>query len=287
MSKAKGFLVPIGGAEDKGQNYKDDSLKNPAFDFFKEGILRQILRLIEHFENPRIELITTASSMPEVMEETYYQSFKALGCVNIGHLFITTREQADMPEFLERAANCHCIIFTGGDQLRLSSILGGTKLMARIKSRYLQELFVVAGTSAGAMAMSNMMIYDGDAKKAHLKGEIKFSTGLGFITNIIIDTHFEKRGRFNRLAQAVAVQPGILGVGLAEDTGVIISPGNKLEVIGSGVITIVNGKKISYTNLADINDGMPISVEHMVVHLLSCGEIYNMNSQVVERTSKL
>src|ERR1700712_2968404 len=287
MAKAKGFLVPIGGAEDKGINYKEDNLKNAAFDFFKEGILRQILRLIERFENPRIELITTASSMPEVMEKTYNQSFKTLGCTNIGHLFITSREQADTTEHLERVSNCHCVIFTGGDQLRLSTILGGTKLLARIKNRYLHEPFVVAGTSAGAMAMSNMMIYDGDAQRAHLRGEIKYSTGFGFVTNIIIDTHFEKRGRFNRLAQAVAVQPGILGIGLAEDTGVIISSGNRLEVIGSGIITIVNGKTISYTNLADIDDGMPISVEHMVVHILSCGEIYNIATQQVERNAHI
>jgi cyanophycinase len=286
MPKAKGFLVPIGGAEDKGVNYKKESPENQAFDFFKAGILSRVLRLIGHFENPRIELITTASSMPDVMEKTYYQSFNTLGCSNIGHLLITNRDQADTTEHLERVNNCHCIIFTGGDQLRLSTILGGTKLLTRIKNRYLKDPFVVVGTSAGAMAMSNTMIYDGDAQRAHLRGEIKFTTGFGFVTNIIIDTHFEKRGRFNRLAQAVAVQPGILGIGLAEDTGVIISPGNKLEVIGSGIITIVNGKSISYTNLADIDDGMPISVEHMVVHILSCGEIYNISTQQVERNGQ-
>ena len=107
---------------------------------------------------------------------------------------------------------------------RFDFFLGGTRLMTRVKVRYQNEPFVVAGTSAGAMAMSSTMICDGSAVKAHLKDEVKFTTGFGFVSNIIIDTHFEKRGRFNRLAQAVAVQPGMLGIGLAEDTGLIVYP---------------------------------------------------------------
>lgn len=151
----------------------------------------------------------------------------------------------------------------------------------------MNEAFVVAGTSAGAMAMGHTMIYDGNATRAHLKGEIKFSTGFNFIPNLIIDTHFEKRGRFNRLAQAVAVQPGILGIGLAEDTGIIISESKRFTVIGSGIVTIVNGKTITYTNLPEIEDREPISVEHMIVHILSDGDVYNLASQQVEKPEKL
>jgi cyanophycinase len=274
MGKIKGYLVPIGGAEDKGINNR-----KYAFDFFEQGILRQIIKLIEQHDKPYIELITTASSIPEQVEQIYRHAFSALGCKNVGHLFITSREQADTKEHLERIEACNCLIFTGGDQLRLSSILGGTRLMATVKLRYQNEPFVVAGTSAGAMAMSNMMIYDGSAVRAHLKGEVKFTTGFGFLSNVIIDTHFEKRGRFNRLAQAVAVQPGILGIGLAEDTGIIIYRGNRMEVIGSGIVTIVNGKTISYTNLADISDGSPISVGHMIVHMLCHGDVYDIGRQ--------
>jgi cyanophycinase len=282
MAKINGYLIPIGGAEDKGIDYQNSSSQKGRFDFFEEGILRQIVSLVERHHKPRIELVTTASSIPESVELTYRRAFGTLGCEDFSHLFITSREQADTPEHLDRIEKCNCLIFSGGDQLRLSSILGGTKLLSRLKQRYLHEPFVVAGTSAGAMAMSNTMIYDGDATKAHLKGEIKFSTGFGFISNVIIDTHFEKRGRFNRLAQAVAVQPGILGVGLAEDTGIVVSSGNRLEVIGSGIVTIVNGKTIPYTNLADIEDGMAISVEHMIVHILSHGDVYNIARQQVE-----
>jgi cyanophycinase len=278
MAKTKGYLVPIGGAEDKGSDGR-----KYRFDFFEEGILRQLVKLVELYSEPHIELITTASSIPAQVEEIYRRAFSALGCDDVGHLFITSRDQADTAEHLERIEQCNCLIFSGGDQLRLSSILGGTRLMTRVKVRYQNERFVVAGTSAGAMAMGSTMIYDGSAVKAHLKGEVKFTTGFGFVSNIIIDTHFEKRGRFNRLAQAVAVQPGMLGIGLAEDTGLIIYPGNRIEVIGSGIVTIVNGKTISYTNLADIQDGMPISVEHMVVHILSCGDIYNISGQQLEK----
>lgn len=279
MAKVKGFLVPIGGAEDKGI-----SNRKYRFDFFEEGILRQIVRLVQQQGVPRIELITTASSIPMKVEQIYRQAFATLGCEDVGHLFITSRDQADTNEHLERIEDCNCMIFTGGDQLRLSSILGGTRLLARLKQRYQNEEFVIAGTSAGAMAMGSTMIYDGSAVRAHLKGEVKLTMGFGLISNVIIDTHFEKRGRFNRLAQAVAVQPGMLGIGLAEDTGIIIYPGNRVEVIGSGIVTIVNGKTITYTNIADIDVGAPISVEHMIVHVLSCGDVYNIPGQQVERT---
>ena len=281
MNKIKGFLVPIGGAEDKGVNYKSPKVK-ARFDFFEDGILRQIIKLTETLGPPKIELITTASSYPDQMEISYRGAFEKLGCTDVEHLFITTREQVDTPENLARIRECNCVIFTGGDQLRLSSILGGTKLMETIKMRYVKEGFVIAGTSAGAMAMGGTMIYDGSAARAHLKGEIKFTTGFSFISNLIIDTHFEKRGRFNRLAQAVATQPGVLGIGLAEDTGIIISEGKRFQVIGSGIVTIVNGKTISYTNLPEIEDKMPITVEHMIVHILSSGDRYNLATQQLE-----
>ncbi|WP_205509550.1 cyanophycinase [Longitalea arenae] len=286
MIDVKGFLVPIGGAEDKGIDYIKTASEKARFDFFEAGILRQIVKLVEQVGSPRIELITTASSFPEKMEETYCKAFGKLGCDNMGHLFITHRDQVDTEEHLERIEACNCIIFTGGDQLRLTSILGGTELLACIKRRYQEERIVVAGTSAGAMAMGGTMIYDGNAIKAHLKGEIKFSTGFEFISNVIIDTHFEKRGRFNRLAQAVAVQPGILGIGLAEDTGMIITGGHYLEVIGSGIITILDGKNITYTNLIDISERMPISVENIVVHILSQGEKYDLITHEPVRPGK-
>jgi cyanophycinase len=170
-------------------------------------------------------------------------------------------------------------MFSGGNQLRLSSIFGGTEILDLIRRKYNDEHFVIAGTSAGAMAMSNTMIYEGSADRAHLKGEVKITTGLGFMQNVVIDSHFDKRGRFNRLAQAVAAQPGALGIGLGEDTGVIVRKGSELEVIGSGSVVIIDGKFIEYNNIADIRFGQPISIENIIVHMLSKGDKFDTQTR--------
>ena len=166
-------------------------------------------------------------------------------------------------------------MFSGGNQLRLSTIFGGTRFLQILLERYDKEAaFVVAGTSAGAMAMSNTMIYEGNAARAHLKGEVKITTGLGFIDDVIIDSHFEKRGRFIRLAQAVASNPSCIGIGLGEDTGMLITDGNKMEAIGSGCVTIIDGHDIRYSNLADIPDGNPFSIDNLKVHICEKGNGY-------------
>ena len=122
--------------------------------------------------------------------------------------------------------------------------------------------------------MSNTMIYEGNAAKAHLKGEVKITTGLGFMDDVIFDSHFEKRGRFGRLAQAVAANPSCIGIGLGEDTGLLIGDGNKMEAIGSGLVVILDGHDIRHSNIADIPDGCPISIENMKVHFLEKGNGY-------------
>jgi cyanophycinase len=129
------------------------------------------------------------------------------------------------------------------------------------------------------MAMSNTMIYEGNAATANLKGEVKITTGLGLLQNVIIDTHFDKRGRFNRLAQAVAAQPGAIGIGLGEDTGVIVSHGHELKAIGSGSVVIIDGKNIEHNNIADIAFGKPISVENITVHIMSGGDGYDLETR--------
>jgi len=170
-------------------------------------------------------------------------------------------------------------MFSGGNQLRISSIFGGTQFLDVLKHRYQEENFLIAGTSAGAMAMSNTMIYEGNAALATLKGEVKITTGLGLLQNVIIDTHFDKRGRFSRLAQAVAAQPGAIAVGLGEDTGVVVENGHELRAIGSGSVVIIDGKNIEYNNIADIDFGAPISVENIIVHIMSKGDTYNLQTR--------
>jgi cyanophycinase len=129
------------------------------------------------------------------------------------------------------------------------------------------------------MAMGHIMIYEGNATRAHLKGEVKLTTGLGFTSSLIIDSHFEKRGRFGRLVQAVAGNPGCIGIGLGEDTGMLITDGNKMEAIGSGLVVIIDGHEILHSNFADIPDGNPVSIENLKVHFCEKGNGYLINER--------
>ncbi len=278
MMIPKGKLISIGGAEDKGNEELPDLIHKNNANFFELGILTRIVGEIGDTHS-HIEVITTASSIPEEVGDNYIQAFGKIGCDNVGVIHIKSREDADTPEFLERIRACDGVMFSGGNQLRLTTLLGGTELMAIIHERYEHEEFVVAGTSAGAMAMSNTMIYQGNSTTAHLKGEVKITTGLAFIQNVIIDSHFEKRGRFGRLAQAVGCNPMCIGLGLGEDTGLIIKEGNYFEAIGSGCVIIIDGHKIRHSNIADIPEGSPISLENLVVHVMVDGDQYNLRER--------
>lgn len=274
MNSPKGKLIAIGGAEDKGTDLEIGEIHRNNLNFFELGILR---RVVEEAGGPnaRIEVITTASTIPYEVGENYLNAFGKIGCDNIGLLHIRNRQDTMIPEYMERIRQCQAVMFSGGNQLRLSVTDGGTEFLAILKKRYQEDAgFLVAGTSAGAMAMSSTMIYEGNATRAHLKGEVKITTGLGFVSSVIVDSHFEKRGRFGRLAQAVAANPGCIGVGLGEDTGMLITEGNKMEAIGSGLVVIVDGHDIMHSNMADIPDGNPISIENLKVHFCEKGNGY-------------
>ncbi len=277
----RGHLIAVGGAEDKGTDLEKGILERNRLNFFELGILKNIISLIDGKE-PIVEVVTTASSIPDEVAQSYIEAFSKLGCTNIGHMRIRNREDFADPQYVERLKKCNCVMLSGGNQLRLTSILGGTEFMDVLRYRYQNENFPIAGTSAGAMAMSNSMIYEGNASLAHLKGEVKITTGLGLIQHAIIDSHFDKRGRFNRLAQAVAAHPGAIGIGLGEDTGVIVSEGHVLQAIGSGSVVIIDGKKIEYNNIADIGFGKPISVENIIVHMMSNGDRYDLETRKFE-----
>jgi len=278
----KGYLIAVGGAEDKGTDLEKGIMERNKLNFFELGILKSIISLTQK-TSLRVEVITTASSIPDEVGDNYKNAFMKLGCNDVGHLRIRNREDASSAENLSRLIACDCIMFSGGNQLRLSSIFGGTEFLDILKRRYQEEPnFAIGGTSAGAMAMSNTMIYEGSASLAHLKGEVKMTTGLGFLQNVIIDTHFDKRGRFNRLAQAVAAQPGAIGIGIGEDTGIVVTKGHSLCAIGSGSVIIIDGKNIEYNNIADIKFGSPISVENIMVHIMSSGDVYNLTTRKYE-----
>lgn len=273
MSDIKGKLVAIGGAEDKGTNLETGEIHRNNLNFFELGILNRIVKEAGGY-NARIEVVTTASSIPKEVGENYLAAFHKIGCNNIGVMNIRSRDTVNDGDYLKRLRDCDCIMFSGGNQMRLSSIYGGTPFLDIILQRYREEAFVVAGTSAGAMAMSQTMIYEGNATFARLKGEVKITTGLGFMPDVIFDSHFEKRGRFGRLAQAVAAHPECIGVGLGEDTGMLIRHGNEMEAIGSGLVIIIDGINIKHSNITHIPEGNPISIEDLKVHFCAKGNGY-------------
>ncbi len=280
MQYPKGKLLAIGGAEDKGTNLETGEIQRNNLNFFELGILRRLVHETGDI-NSRIEVITTASMIPVEVGDNYLSAFGKIGCSNIGVMHIRNRTDVSSEEYIERIKNCDAVMFSGGNQMRLTSTFGGTDFLSIIMKRFKEEEnFLVAGTSAGAMAMSNTMIYEGNAAKAHLKGEVKITTGLAFMNDVIFDSHFEKRGRFGRLAQAIATNPSCIGIGLGEDTGMLITNGNKMEAIGSGLVMIIDGHDIRHSNIADIPDGNPISIENLKVHFCENGNGYLVDQRL-------
>jgi cyanophycinase len=277
MDKPKGKLIPVGGAEDKGTDLEKGLIQRNNLNFFEQGILKRIVNETRHREMSRIEVVTTASTIPMEVGDNYLSAFDKLSCPNVQLMHIRNREDSMHPEYIQRIREADAVLFSGGNQMRLTSTFGGTEILQTLHRRYREEEgFLIAGTSAGAMAMSNTMIYEGNAANAHLKGAVKVTTGLAFMGNVIFDSHFDKRGRFGRLAQAIAANPSCIGIGLGEDTGLVITEGNHLEAIGSGMILIIDGHMIRHTNIADLADGSPISVENLLVHFMARGDRYRV-----------
>lgn len=290
MTVPKGKLIIIGGAVDMNTNLgaQENILKPDHLKFFEQGILKRIITESVKQSESKVEVITTASQIPELVGEEYTEAFNYLLTNPIGVMDIRKREDASNPEYLERLHKCDVVMFTGGDQLRLSSIFGGTEFLQILKSRYENEHFVIAGTSAGAAAASTNMIYRGQSSTALIKGEVQITAGLGFIDSVIIDTHFVQRGRIGRLLYAVASNPGMLGIGLGEDAGLLITEGNMMEAIGSGLTILVNGRKMAETNIYDVEMGSPVSIKNMRVSVMSIFDKYDLltNQLMIKKTSK-
>ena len=276
----KGKLIIIGGAVDKGSFTEVSFDENVAnnLNFFEKGILKRIINESKHKEDSRIEVITTASTIPLEVGAEYIKAFNYLGATNVDVLHIQKREEAVQADVLKRIEAADVVMFTGGDQLRLTSLLGGTRFHKILLEKYQNEEFIYAGTSAGAAAASQSMIYQGASKEALLKGEIKITSGLGFIDDVIVDTHFVQRGRIGRLFQAVVTNPMVLGIGLGEDTGLLVTGGTKMEAVGSGLVILVDGTQIKNTNLTDVSLGEPISISNLVVHVMSQNDTYDLAS---------
>ena len=270
-----GKLLIIGGAENKGE--EEAQKKQTPSDFERLQILKTFIKLTER-EEPLIEVITTASSEGDESFEDYRKAFDELKITNVGHIHHTSHKQVlEDQSLLDRIKKADGIFFAGGDQLKYTSIYGGTPFLTLIKERYIYETIVIAGTSAGAMVMSTPMIYAGNDEVQELGGAIKVTTGLEFLKDVCIDTHFVQRGRFIRMAQVVATNPTCIGIGIEEDTAIIVRNGVDAEVVGTGTIIIIEGFQLGETSIEDFTNDKPVTIRDLRVHILSDTDKYTIS----------
>lgn len=261
----KGRLLLIGGAEDKGENQVPIAPHNKQFVHLE--ILKELVSAKSMGD--RIEVITTASSFPIEVRASYEKAFSKVGYTNVGFMDIQSIADSKNEEYLDRVNKTATIMFSGGDQFKIATIIGGSPIAEAICKRYKHDSkFTVAGTSAGAMVMSKLMIQSGGTNEALIDYDLRISSGLGLIEDCIIDTHFISRGRFGRLVHAVISNSGQLGIGLGEDTALLIRKGRKAQCLGSGMVVIIDSRYIEQTNVSDVEKGDPIYVDNLRVHLL-------------------
>ncbi len=254
-----GHLLVIGGAEDK---------------YNERRILKKFLSLAGGAD-AQVLIVPVASDYPEFAADVYTQAFRNLGVANPRVLRATSRQdvfKANADELLDGVTG---IFMTGGDQMRLASILGGTKFSQKMRQMAQKTDILIAGTSAGAAAMSTSMIVRGESTPHPHKDSVRLSPGLGFLKNIIIDQHFTERGRISRLITAVSYNPYNLGIGIDENTAIILDNDGIMEVFGAGTVTIVDGSEISYNEIAEVGDHQAFSVCGAKIHILGDGLIYD------------
>lgn len=274
----KGILIPIGGNEDKG--FEEDEIHR--LDYIEEGILSHVVNAAGGVQS-KIVVIPTASSIPVEVGENYITAFSTLGCNDITVLNIKSQKDSENIDFIKHIETANIVMFSGGDQSKISKYLGDTTIHKILSKRYIHdENFVIAGTSAGAMAMTNEMIAGGSSAKAFVKGAVVMRKGLNLAPKLVIDTHFIQRGRFGRISEAVAKFPDLLGIGLAEDTGMIIRNGNDCTVIGSGMVIVFDGSHITHNNEKILKLGTPMTMTNLKVHVLANGDHFNIDTRQVK-----
>ena len=254
-----GHLLVIGGAEDK---------------FNERRILKKFLGLAGG-ENAEVLIVPAASDFPEFAADIYTQAFRNLGVSSPRILRATSRHDvfhADPEELLDGVTG---VFITGGDQMRLVSLLGGTKFAEKLRHLVRDTDLVLAGTSAGAAGMSASMIVRGESTSHPHKNSVRLSPGLGFLKNIIIDQHFSERGRISRLITAVSYNPYNLGIGIDENTAIILNGKGSMEVFGAGSVTVVDGSQITYNEIAEVDEFQPFSICGVQLHVLRDGLVYD------------
>lgn len=260
-SAIAGCLMIIGGREDKAGEQK---------------ILREIA---ERNKNEKLVVMTIASEIPEEVWREYKNIFANLGCTNTAHFNIYQHDEAQRPENLKIFENAQSVFFAGGDQLKITSKIGGTPIYDRILEIY-HEGGLIVGTSAGAAIMGNNMLVGGENSESHKVGNWMMAPGLGFLENILIDQHFAQRGRINRLLSAIAMNPGVLGVGIDEDTCIIVE-GGSFKVFGSNAVYVVDGKGITTTNMAQAAADKTMSMHNVKLHIMAHDEEFNLKTRKI------
>lgn len=259
MADAAGPLIIIGGHEDKEDQ-------------------RVILKAVaERLNGGRLVIATVASHTREGYFDSYVSAFGALGVTDLVELYVEDRSQEEIASAIAVLDGAAGLFFTGGDQLRLSSLIGRTAVETRIQALHAAG-GVVAGTSAGASAMSETMLVKGASKGSYRIGELHMAPGLGLLGGVIIDQHFAERGRFGRLLGAVAHNPRLLGVGVDENTALVVES-ERFDVIGSGAAYVVDGGGVSHVNIAEAKPEQALSLFDVRMHVLSSGDSFDLSAR--------
>ncbi|NEQ96363.1 MAG: cyanophycinase [Cyanothece sp. SIO2G6] len=228
-----------------------------------------------------IGIIPCASREPAIIGDRYRTIFADMGTKQIEVLDIRDRSEGDDARWLERLAHCTGIFLTGGDQLRLCSLMADTNLMHTIRVHAQLGKIALAGTSAGAAVMGEKMIAGGGSGESPSRALVDLSDGLGIIPEILVDQHFHNRNRMARLMSAVAACPDRLGIGIDEDTCALFEADGTFQVIGKGTITIVDPQMLAHTNYTEVEPNAPLSIHNLQVHVLCPGDRFNFRDRTL------
>lgn len=259
--QSRGWIVPVGGAEDKDSD--------PI-------ILRRFVE-ISGDDDARIAVIPTASRLDDTGTR-YERIFRELGAADARSLEFKRREDAGNREWIDYLREASGVFLTGGNQLRISTILGGTDVARAIRAANAEGV-TVGGTSAGAAILSEHMIAFGKSGATPRAGMVSLAPGFGLTNRVVIDQHFRQRDRIGRLLAALAYNPFAVGVGLDEDTAAFIDGDDTIEVIGSGAITVVDASKLEHSSMGSARDGDSICMTGIQLHILNNGGRYNLHTR--------
>lgn len=261
-STQKGQLILIGGREDKKGECE---------------ILRAVVQAVGGRDGV-LALLAVASRRPEPIIRDYVRAFSSLGLERIEVLTIDSRQEAFSEQWLQTLRRANGVFITGGDQLRLTAVIGGTSLDDLLHQRYAEGL-VIAGSSAGASAMTENMIVGGAGDDSPEWSNVRMAPGLGFLKGAVVDQHFAQRGRIGRLLGAVAQNPHVLGMGLDEDTALIVEAGRACRVLGARTVSIVDGRTSTHSNASEIDTPAPLALWNVTLHVLPAGYVFDLNDR--------